>query len=97
MTLQEIEEEVAKLPDADLAKFREWFDEFSADRWDRQIEDDFSAGKLDGVIAEARRDIATGRDPAALTHRTTSRFWALFGNLPIQIQERARRNFELLK
>ncbi|GAB6888733.1 hypothetical protein JCM13304A_22320 [Desulfothermus okinawensis JCM 13304] len=30
-------------------------------------------------------------------HRTTTRFWKLFEDLPQKVQQTARRNFELLK
>jgi hypothetical protein len=30
-------------------------------------------------------------------HRTSSRFWALFADLPESVQRAARKNFELLK
>lgn len=30
-------------------------------------------------------------------HRTTSRFWKCFENLPIAVQKVAKKNFELLK
>ncbi len=41
----------------DLAKFRARFPELDAWLWDRQIEEDFEAGRLDGLLAEAREDI----------------------------------------
>ena len=61
MTLHEIEEQVAALPDAELAKFRDWFEELAMERWDRQIEADATAGKLDFLADEVRREIAAGR------------------------------------
>lgn len=60
-TLKEIESQVAALTEEDLAAFRAWFDEFHADAWDRQIEADAKAGKLDGPIERAKRDDAAGR------------------------------------
>jgi len=44
-----------------LAAFRAWFDEFEAEAWDRQIEADARAGKLDGRIERAKRDDAAGK------------------------------------
>jgi hypothetical protein len=32
-----------------------------------------------------------------VTHRATARFWACFDRLPAEVQQVARRNFELLK
>ena len=52
-TLASLEQEVAKLPPADLAEFLRWFAEFDAAAWDAQIEADAAAGKLDAFAAEA--------------------------------------------
>lgn len=50
--LEELEQKISKLPPAELAKFREWFYEFDHLIWDRQIEADSKAGKLDKLAAE---------------------------------------------
>jgi hypothetical protein len=60
MTLHEIENAVAALPPDDLATFRTWFFEFDADAWDRQIEEDAAAGRLDALDEEALRDHREG-------------------------------------
>jgi hypothetical protein len=60
-TLQEIETAVQKLSDADRAAFRAWYAAFDADEWDRQIEADATAGRLDWLIAEAIDDQQAGR------------------------------------
>ena len=49
MSLKEIQEAVSKLPPDDLHAFSRWFDEFRADAWDRQIEDDARSGRLDNA------------------------------------------------
>ena len=51
-----LEEAVQALPPSALAEFRRWFAEFDAAAWDRQIEADASAGKLDALLAEAEED-----------------------------------------
>ena len=61
MTLQDIESAVAGLPPDELAKFRTWFAEFEADAWDRQIEEDARAGRLDALAQEALEDLREGR------------------------------------
>ena len=48
-----IEKAVESLPPSELAEFRRWFAEFDATVWDRQIEQDATSGKLDGLAAEA--------------------------------------------
>jgi len=59
--LQTVEKAVTELTAAELATFRRWFAEFDADVWDRQIEADASAGKLDMLADEARADYFAGR------------------------------------
>jgi len=51
--IQSLEEQVKKLYPEELREFREWFFEWDADDWDRQIERDAKAGKLDALAAEA--------------------------------------------
>lgn len=60
-TVQEIEAAVIKLSQDQLAAFRAWFLEFDADAWDRQLEADVAAGRLDGLAEEALRDSREGR------------------------------------
>ena len=52
-TISEIEEAVRRLSRADLAAFREWFDRFDAEAWDRQFEQDAHEGRLDDLANEA--------------------------------------------
>lgn len=59
--LKQIEKSVATLSDAELKKFGEWFDELRWERWDRQLEADAKAGKLDPLIADAKAEIAAGK------------------------------------
>jgi hypothetical protein len=59
--LEQIETQISSLSDEELAVFRQWFAEFDADAWDRQIERDLAAGKLDEVIAEWEEDLKRGR------------------------------------
>jgi len=51
--VESLEREVEKLTPEELAAFREWFARYDADAWDRQIERDAAAGKLDRLAAEA--------------------------------------------
>ena len=60
-TVAEISGAVKRLPKKDLARFRKWFAEYDATVWDRQIEADTNAGKLDAFIREAQRDRLAGR------------------------------------
>ena len=48
-----LEQMIEKLSPSELATFRHWFAKYDADAWDRQIEDDVKAGKLDPLAADA--------------------------------------------
>lgn len=59
--ISEIEVAVAKLSREELSAFRDWFQEFDADAWDKQFEDDVTAGRLDALAEEALCDLREGR------------------------------------
>lgn len=59
--IDEIEKAVSRLSSEDLAKFREWFEEFDARVWDDKIEKDMKAGKLEKIAQEALVDFKQGR------------------------------------
>jgi hypothetical protein len=61
MTIEDLEKAVAKLPPSDLARFRAWFEEFDAARFDQKIERDANAGKLDRLADQAIDDHRKGR------------------------------------
>jgi hypothetical protein len=61
MTVEDLEKAVAKLPPDQLAKFRVWFEEFDAAQFDRKIERDAKAGKIDKLADQAIGDVRTGR------------------------------------
>ena len=60
-TIEEIENAVRGLSYAELDAFRNWFAEFDAAAWDRQIEQDIAAGRLDALADEALDDLRQGR------------------------------------
>jgi len=60
-TVQEIESAVSRLSADELAAFRVWFAEFDAQLWDRQLEEDVAAGRLDALAEEAIKDFKEGR------------------------------------
>jgi hypothetical protein len=57
----EIESAVARLSTDKLLQFRQWFAQFEADQWDRQIEADVAQGRLDRLANEAIRQFQAGR------------------------------------
>jgi len=61
MTIDDLEKAVSKLAPQDLAKFRAWFEEFDAARFDAKIERDVESGKLDRLAEKAIADLHQGR------------------------------------
>ena len=51
--VEAIEEGVRHLTREELARFRDWFVRFDSDAWDRQIESDVQAGRLDDAAERA--------------------------------------------
>ncbi len=61
MSVEDLELAVSRLSAGDFVRFREWFDEFAADQWDRQIEADIIAGHFDAPGKRADEDFEAGR------------------------------------
>ena len=51
--VETLESEVQDLSPEELAAFRAWFAEYDWQVWNRQLEADVAAGKLDKLAAEA--------------------------------------------
>ena len=60
-SVHDIEQAVSQLPKPDLALFRAWFDEFDAQAWDEQFEEDVASGTLDRVAEQAIADFRAGK------------------------------------
>ena len=60
-TIEEIENAVLRLSPEELAAFRGWFAQLVTAAWDRQIEEDIAAGRLDALADEALNDLREGR------------------------------------
>jgi hypothetical protein len=60
-TLEDIEKAVAQLPPDQLVRFRAWFEEFEASRFDQKIERDVKTGRLDRLAEQALADFRAGR------------------------------------
>jgi hypothetical protein len=58
--VESLEKEVEKLTREELAAFRDWFIEHDWQAWDRQLEEDVVAGKLDKIAAEALAEFERG-------------------------------------
>ena len=59
--IENLEEQIRALSPEEFARFREWFAQFDAEAWDRQLEDDVKAGKLDKLAERALRAHAAGQ------------------------------------
>lgn len=60
MSLRDLETAVTNLPPTELATFAKWFEEYLADAWDRRIEEDIRAGRLDKAGKRADADFEAG-------------------------------------
>jgi hypothetical protein len=61
VSLEDLEKAIAELPVDQLARFRAWFEEFEATRFDHKIERDAAAGRLDKLAEQALADFRAGR------------------------------------
>ncbi len=48
-SVKDIEDAIRQLPQEQLRQFHAWYEKFNSDSWDKQIEKDISAGKLDAL------------------------------------------------
>lgn len=60
MSVQEIETAITQLSAKDLAQLMAWLEEYHAQLWDGQIEEDLDAGRLDTVLAEVEQEYQAG-------------------------------------
>jgi hypothetical protein len=58
--VEALEREVEKLTREELAAFRAWFIEHDWQAWDRELEADVAAGRLDRLAAEALAEFDRG-------------------------------------
>ena len=59
--MDELEQAVRRLSREDLLAFRHWFAEFDQQMWDRELEQDVAAGRLDRLADEALDELSRGR------------------------------------
>jgi hypothetical protein len=60
-TIEKIQSEIKSLSPEEYARLRLWFFERDWEQWDREIEEDGEAGKLDFLIEEALAEKAQGQ------------------------------------
>jgi hypothetical protein len=56
-----LEQYITELDDISFAKLRDWFIEFDQSRWDKKLEADSNAGKLDFIINKALAEHHAGK------------------------------------
>ena len=61
MSAVELEKAVKELSPEQFKQFRAWFADYDMTEWDRQIERDSAAGRLDKLMDEALEDYRAGR------------------------------------
>jgi hypothetical protein len=61
MSIEEPQSAVAQLPAEELGPFSRWFAEFLAEQWDRRIEADILAGRMDAAGQRADEEFEAGR------------------------------------
>ena len=59
--VENIENQIKELSQEELTALRQWFADFDGDAWDRQMEADINAGRLDTLAERALRDHEAGR------------------------------------
>ena len=60
MGIREIEKAIVQLPAKDLDKLAHWLDDYRAQMWDKQIEEDLAAGRLDVLLTEVDKEYEAG-------------------------------------
>jgi len=58
--IDELKAEIMSLPSEQIAEIFRWLSEKDGERWDREIEADSQAGRLDFLINEAAEEKAKG-------------------------------------
>ena len=62
LTVEEIQQAILALSEEDYARLRKWFFDLDWERWDRELEADVEAGRLDFLIAEVKEARRRGTD-----------------------------------
>ena len=60
MSVKEIEQAITKLPGHELTELLAWLEDYHHQVWDKQIEDDLDAGRLDTLLAEVENEYQAG-------------------------------------
>jgi hypothetical protein len=86
--IETLEKEIEGLSPQEMRAFRRWFEEFDAELWDRELERDVVAWKLDR-LADAAVAAHKRGEAETLRHHATPEFWGLFDQLPETVRDQA--------
>jgi hypothetical protein len=96
-TIEEIEVAIEQLPRDELLKLADWLSSKFENEWDKQIQEDIGAGRLDHLAREALTEFHAGRTkpfPPMKSMAATS-FWKNYHRLPEEIQKVAVKQYRL--
>lgn len=60
MGIKDIEKAIVQLPAKDVDQLEHWLEDYRAQMWDEQIEEDLAAGHLDLPLAEVDKEYKAG-------------------------------------
>jgi hypothetical protein len=60
-TIAEIESALSQLPVKDARLVADWLQEYLDAKWDKQMDEDIAAGRLDPLWEKAKADVAAGK------------------------------------
>ena len=60
LDVEQIEKAITQLPPKKLAELMSWLEDYHAQVWEKQIEEDLATGRLDKVLAEVEEEYAAG-------------------------------------
>ncbi len=60
LDVKQIERAITQLPPKELAELVSWLEDYHAQVWDKRIEEDLEAGRLDKLLAEVDEEYEAG-------------------------------------
>ena len=60
MTLEDMEVAIRNLSPKELDELMAWFEEYYAQVWDKQIDEDVNSGRLDNLLADVDKEYNSG-------------------------------------
>ena len=61
MSVNEIEIAITQLPETELVELMAWLENYYAEMWDKQIENDLEAGRLDALLEKVDKEYEAGQ------------------------------------